>query len=158
MIDVELKISKASVYDEVAKTTSYEGAKVKGDDSAYARIFTTDEDRLMLERFWVEACNAATELFKNFIVEVSEQEVGSSVDLSKDYDVKLEMSNRYDATLTGSMQASLFSYFVASVTGKWNKFTHQETVTGYEADAQTALEDVKSKLYYRKRPVRIVPA
>ena len=45
-----LKIKKEDVYNEVAKTTSYTGAKME-DDAAYERIFTTAEDKTMLERF-----------------------------------------------------------------------------------------------------------
>ena len=68
MKTIELTVNKANVYDEVAKTTSYTGQKMQGDATAYDRIFTTDDDRMMLERFWVEACNGATEQFKPFLL------------------------------------------------------------------------------------------
>jgi hypothetical protein len=52
MIDIILTVNKEKVYEEVAKTTSYTGAKMD-DELAYDRIFTTDEDKSMLERFLV---------------------------------------------------------------------------------------------------------
>ena len=96
MKNIELKINKARVYDEVAKTTSYTGVKMQGDESAYDRIFTTDADREMLERFWVEACNGATEQFKPFLVSVTDQPMSHGVELDKDYEVKLELSSSFD--------------------------------------------------------------
>ena len=50
MTDIALTVNKESVYEEVAQTTSYTGAKMN-DELAYNRIFTTDEDKSMLERF-----------------------------------------------------------------------------------------------------------
>lgn len=55
-MDVILTIKKAVVYDEVAKLTGYVGAKtIEDSGKAYDRVFTTDDDRLMLERFWRES-------------------------------------------------------------------------------------------------------
>lgn len=158
MIKVTLTVSKQRVYDEVAKTTSYTGAKMQGDDSAYDRIFTTDSDRSMLERFWTEACNAATEQFKKFIVEVSDNSEGSMIDLSRDYVVKLELSSSYDDNLTESVQASLFSFFVSVIVSKWYKFTNKDETDSYAADAVGMMNDVMGKVFYRKKPKRVVPS
>ena len=112
MISITLTINKANVYDEVAKTTSYEGKKMEEDKNAYERIFIIEEDRTMLERFWNEACNTATETFKRFIVSVIEQTDSTTMDVTKNYVAKLEVSSSYDVNLTNSIQASLFSFFV----------------------------------------------
>ena len=45
MTDIVLTVNKESVYEEVAQTTSYTGAKMD-DELAYNRIFTTDEDKV----------------------------------------------------------------------------------------------------------------
>ena len=158
MKNIELKINKARVYDEVAKTTSYTGAKMQGDKSAYDRIFTTDADREMLERFWVEACNGATEQFKPFLVSVTDQPMSHGVELEKDYVVELELSNNFDESLTGSIETSLFSYFVALIVSKWYKFANKDESESYGGDAAGAIDDVMKKIYYRKKPKRIVPA
>lgn len=154
MNNITLKVNKANVYDEVAKTTSYTGAKMKDDADAYERIFTTDEDRMMLERFWVEACNGATEEFKQFIVSVSDQPESHGVELEKDYEVELELSTMFDTRLKGSMETSLFSYFVNAIVAKWFKFTNRSEAETYGADATTAMMDVKSKMFFRKKPTR----
>lgn len=158
MIDVTLTVNKAQVYDEVAKTTSYTGTKMQGDESAYDRIFTTDDDRMMLERFWVEACNAATEQFKHFLVSVNAQDEGQRVDLENNYEVQLELSSSYDTNLTGSMQTSLFSFFVSFIVSKWYKFTNKGEADSYGQDAAAMMDDVVRKMYYKKKPVRVVPS
>lgn len=157
MIYIDLKIIKSKVYDEVAKTSSYTGAKMQGDESAYERIFTTDDDRMMLERFWVEACNGATEQFKPFIVSVTEQSISHGVELATNYDVKLELSNSFDSTLKSSIETSLFSYFVAYIVSKWYKFTNKQESESYATDAVGAMDDVMKKIYYRKKPKRVEP-
>lgn len=145
------------VYDEVAQTTSYTGAKMQGDVGAYERIFTTDDDRLMLERFWVEACNAATEQFKPFLVSVSEQSEGQRVDLEHNYEVQLELSSSFDTSLTGSIETSLFSFFVSFIISKWYKFCNKEEAESYGADSLAMMGDVMRKVYYKKKPVRVTP-
>lgn len=157
MNNITLTVNKQKVYDEVAKTTAYAGAKMTDDSGAYDRIFTTNADRMMLERFWVEACNVATEEFKPFIISVSEQSEGYEVDLTKNYSVELELSSRFDTNLKGSMETSLFSFFVATIVGKWCKFTDKGETDSYINDAQKAMMDIRSKMYYRKKPMRIIP-
>lgn len=157
MKEIELSVNKANVYTEVAKTTAYTGSKMQDDKEAYSRIFATDEDREMLERFWVEACNGATELLKQFIVTVSDQPMSHGVELDKNYVVRLELSSSYDESLNSSIETSLFSYFVAVIVAKWYHFCNKGDAESYEHDAQLALDDVRSKIYYRKKPRRVAP-
>ena len=159
MEQVTFKVVKANVYEEVAKTTSYTGAKMMaGDESAYSRIFTTDEDRLMLERFWTEAANAVVDIFKPFVLEVSDLTESHCCDLTKDFEATLELSGSYDTSLNNTVGSSLFSFFTSFIVGKWYKFTNKQEADGALADASVFLDDVKSKIYYRKRPRRIAPA
>lgn len=158
MQNISLKVTKADVYDEVAKTTSYAGAKMPDDENAYERIFTTDDDRMMLERFWVEACNGATERLKPFITSVTQQSVSHGVELDVNYEVGLELSNSFVADLKDSISTSLHSYFVGYIVAKWFKFTNKGESESYAADAAGAMDDVMKKVYYRKKPSRVVPA
>lgn len=145
---VQLTIEKSKVYEEVAKTTSYTGAKMVDDENAYTRIFTTDEDQEMLERFWDEACAGATDLLKPYV---------KAVDMTSDYDVTLEPSCRYDTNLTGSVQKSLFSYFVYLILSRWYKLTNKAEYESYAADAASMLEDVMHKIHHRTKPQRTTP-
>ena len=63
MIDIILTVNKEKRVYEGIKTTSYTGAKMD-DELAYDRIFTTDEDKSMLERFGAEVKNTIYSLKK----------------------------------------------------------------------------------------------
>lgn len=155
-----ISIHKNIVYDEVAKTTSYTGAKmIDSDTKAYLRIFTTDEDRLMLERFWCEACNVATDLLKPFLsgVEVPSNDGYHEISESNDYIMVLELPSNYSTAILPSMTNSLINFFVSSIIGKWYKFTNKEESETYLAEAAKMLEDVRRKLYHRSKPTRIKP-
>lgn len=140
------QITKNETFQEIAKTTSYAGAKMKGDVSAYDRIFTTDEDKEMLERFWNESKNTvANKLKKVFVAET---------DYNGIYTLELDLSNSFDENLIESMHRSLFSFFVLNITAKWYTLTNKEEVERYAATAASSLEDFLHKAFYKKKPVR----
>ena len=128
MIEVTLTIDKESVYEEVAQTTSYTGAKMD-DEDAYERIFTTDDDKSMLERFWNESKNTIANSLKRILL--NEQETDGT------YSLQLGLSSSFDEALTDSMRRSLFSFFVMNITAKWYTFTNKQEATGYASEAAT---------------------
>lgn len=154
MKNITFIVNKVAVYDEVAKTTSYVGAKMLGDESAYRRIFTTDADQLMLERFWNETCSAVTEHLKRFVVEVSNHPATNAVDITNDYNLTLKVSENFDNAIEDSINASLFSCFVASIASKWFKYTNRDEVVAYVTEGAGYLDDVMKKVCHRKRPIR----
>lgn len=161
MNNVTLTVEKDDVYNEVAKTTAYAGKKMVDDDKAYERIFTTKSDRSMLERFWDESCNVATDIFKPFISSVSSKVTITAEDNTKTeveaYSVQLLMSSAFDTTLTDSILSSLRSFFVASIVAKWFVITNKQEAEPYAKDAVAFMQDVKRKIYYRKKPTRTAP-
>ena len=145
MIEVTLTIDKESVYEEVAQTTSYSGAKMD-DEDAYERIFTTDDDKSMLERFWNESKNTIANSLKRILL--NEQETDGT------YSLQLGLSSSFDEALTESMQRSLFSFFVMNITAKWYTFTNKQEATGYASEAATYIEDIMRKAFFKKKPTR----
>lgn len=153
-----LSIKKANVYDEVAKLTGYVGAKsIEDTGKAYDRVFTTDDDRLILERFWREAIGAITDEVKKFIVTVSAPSNSQSVDITEVWEATLNMPSSFDDNLTGSINDSLLSYAVNSIASKWFAIANKEESDKYSAMAVVAGNETKSKLYYRKKPKRVIP-
>lgn len=71
-MEVTLDIYKDEVYTEVARTSSYTGSKMDDDTNAYERIFTTDEDKSQLERFWNESCVTFCEIMKRYLISESD--------------------------------------------------------------------------------------
>jgi hypothetical protein len=145
MKNITLIVNKEDVYEEIARTTSYTGAKME-DDSAYDLIFTTDEDKSMLERFWNESKNTVCNFLKKELIK--EEEVSGV------YELSLELSNSFDENLEESMQRSLFSFFVMNITSKWYTFTNKGEATGYATEAATYMEDVMRKALFKKKPTR----
>lgn len=144
MKDITITVVKKAVYEEVAKTTSYTGAKKEGDDGAYDRIFTTDEDQEMLERFWKEAASGATDTLKKWIRKVEEGD---------EYRLLLHVADGYDMSLTSSIETSMFSYFVNFIVGKWYLIVNAGESERYVTDAVGAMDDIMSKVLHRKRPM-----
>ena len=157
MIEERITIAKVAVYDEVAKTTSYTGVKKVNDAEAYLRIFTTDEDRLMLERFWSEACNVATDLMKPFLVESNSRSDSGygEVSTTDDYIVSLSLPSSFSVAVMPSLRNSLLNFFVSAIVGKWYKFTNKDESEVYLQEAQKMYDDVRRKLYYRSKPTRV---
>lgn len=146
MAEYTITIDKNSVYDEVAKTTSYTGTKKKDDDTAYSRIFTTEYDRQMLERFWSESKNAACNSLKKFLV--SEQEGNDT------YTMTLDLSASFDDALTDSINRSMFSFFVMNITAKWFAISNKPETAEYATYASANMDDVMRKAFYKKKPER----
>lgn len=148
MKKIVLSLEKQSVYDEVGKTTSYAGAKKSDDAGAYERIFTTDEDQLMLNRFWDESKTIVADSLKK--VFFSENEFDGT------YRLELEVSSAFDDSLLDSMQCSLFSFFVMNIVSKWYAFANNKDVESSTTSAVSMLEDIRRKAFYKKKPERPV--
>ena len=144
-MEITLKVNKETVYDEVAKTTEYTGAKMD-DEHAYEVISTTDEDKAMLERFWNECKNMICNSLKKVLV--------SEVEAEGEYSLTLGLSTAFEESLTESMQRSLFSFFVMNITAKWYTFANKSEATGYATEAATYIEDIMRKAFFKKKPTR----
>ena len=140
-----LSVNKEDVYNEVAKTTSYTGAKMS-DKEAYERIFTTEEDKTMLERYWNESKNTICDSLKKFLTD--EQENGGT------YTLTLDLSVSFDESLLESMERSLFSFFVMNITAKWYTLANKQEATDYATGAATNVEDILRKAFFKKKPKR----
>ncbi|WP_289756310.1 hypothetical protein [Muribaculum intestinale] len=147
MTELTITINKEEVYDEVAQTTSYTGAKMEGgDEDTYDRIFTTEADRSQLERFWNESCVAVCETLKEFIQEERNEKEG--------FTLFLALSSAFEPSLECAMKKELFSFFVTNIVCKWYVFTNKQEASDFSVSAAGMLEGVKRKAYHRRKPRR----
>lgn len=144
---IELSTNKMAVYEEVAQTTAYTGKKKDGDEKAYERIFTTDEDRSQLQRFWGECRASLTEALKNYLL-------GEREDSDGGYWLRLELSSAFDPALQEGMAKDLFSYFVVGITGKWFDLANKAEAGEYAAGAASILEALRRKACHKRKPTR----
>ena len=146
MTNVSFSINKGDVLNEVAKTTAYSGAKMTGEEGAYERIFTTQSDREMLERFWAECQVAVCETLKKFLL--------SEDTTAEGWTMNLGLSQSFDSTLTKSINKELFSYFVMGIVAKWYVFTNKKEAGEYAESAARLLTGVHKKVLFKKKPTR----
>lgn len=153
-MDIQLIINKALVMDEVAKTSSYVGAKAADDGTIYEHTFTTDEDRVMLERFWLESCATATNMLKPILKTVKAQPMSKGDSLDNNYQATLAMPSNWDQKLQDSVTGALFSFFANNIVAKWFIIASKDDAESYATTAAASLADAEAKLFYRKRPTR----
>lgn len=146
MTETIFTLNKNEIFEEVAKTTLYTGVKMDDDEKAYDRIFTTDEDKIILNRFWEESKNTVCDFLKRILSSENEED-----DILT---IKLELSAAFDTSLESSMRSSLISFFVMNITSKWFNLTNKQESAGCAAEAATYLEDVKRKALFKKKPTR----
>lgn len=156
---IKLKANKLEVYNEVAKTTAYVGSKqMTADEHAYERMFTTDEDRLMLERYFAEACKeVVNSLPTSYIVEVSDYNTGTGIDLNSDFLLTLEVPETFPDNLTASVEASLFFYLTTYITSQWFALQKSDMAIIYKEKSDVFKKDISVMLHRRTRPVRRKP-
>lgn len=143
-MEITICVNKNEVYEEVAQTTSYTGAKMGEED--YQRIFTTKEDQSQLNRFWDESCVDVCEVLKKFL---------SSEEATADgHTFVFAMSQSFDTSLTKVISKELFSFFVMNITAKWYVFTNKKEAPEYTVNAATLLEGVHRKACYKRKPQR----
>lgn len=145
MNEKTLTTDKNDVYEEVAKTTSYAGAKMD-DATAYDKIFTTDADKEMLERFWQESKNTVCNVLKKQLVK--EEETDGT------YRLTLGLSAAFEDCLLPGMERSLRSFFVENIISKWFIFANKGEASVHAASAATHIEDIKRKALFKQRPTR----
>ena len=148
MADSIITIKRSDVYEEVAKTTAYIGAKNKLEDgkSAFDQVFVTDADLTMIERFFNESLDALRNVLKRFI------SGGSGVDGTITW--QLEMPSRFDDNLLSSINSSANSFLVNSIIVKWCEITANDKVKEYADNAAALLLDIKEKAFFKKKPTR----
>jgi hypothetical protein len=145
-MEITLSVSKSAVFNEVAQTTSYTGAKMDDDANAYERISTVDEDQHELQRFWDES---RAEIAQTFIRMLSSEGMDGDT-----YNLVLNVSVSFDEALLPGMQLGLFSYFVQNITAKWYVFTNKKEAGDFADRGSTILDEVKEKAFFKKKPVR----
>lgn len=145
-MEITLSVDQQEVLQEVARTTSYTGAKMNDDANAYERISTVDEDQGELQRFWDESRAEVAQTFIRMLV--SESMEGDI------YALKLNVSASFDEALLPSMQLGLFSYFVQSIAAKWYVFTNKKESGAFADVGKGILDEVREKAFYKKKPTR----
>ena len=144
MTEIRIRIERGRVWEEVAKTTEWDGVK-GGDVTRREKVATQVADQQMLERFWDETCSVVSGALKQFLSGESRGEC---------YTATLEMSSAFDRTLIPAIRQGVFSFFVESVISRWLLFSDKAEGEQYALKAAATLEDVLQKVYHKRKPTR----
>lgn len=156
MKTIEISVNKMAVYDEVAKITSYEAIKNATDDmaAAYNRIFTKDDDRLLLERFFADAANYSTAAIRRYVSQKNDVSFSGYVDLTKNFVVSLKVEENFgEIAFLSNMFLSLFINYIVA---EWYKISNADRAAIYIADTEYCAKEILRLLCYRSQPIRIV--
>ena len=153
MITLNITISKSRAFDEVQKSSGYVGKKSVSDKDpgAYERIAAVDAEREQLDRYWMEACTAATTAVSHWLSEATDQQLGHHYDPSRDYHVVLSMPSNWNDKLAHAVKEALMSYLVNMILIRWLMLAGSPDKAA-AADAASALMLLDAYLLDRKRP------
>lgn len=148
MKTIIIKITKTDVFNDVAKTASYTGAKMVGDDDAYERISITDQNMELFNSYWNVAVSLLCDNLKEMINSISSDNNGLTLSLN--------VSNSFDISFVKSITNSTKAFFVEIILGKWFEITNKQEFQARYNSGVEMLTDALRKLYYRKAPTRPV--
>lgn len=115
MKEITVFIDRENVFNEVAKTTSYEG--VKNDDNSdgkmYDKSFTVDADREMLERYWAETCTDISIILQRFM------SVSCDGNCDEGFSARLTMDRSFDENMIPSINTTLTSLMIEKILERW---------------------------------------
>ncbi|MCH5234476.1 MAG: hypothetical protein J1E16_04220 [Muribaculaceae bacterium] len=158
--EIEIKVWKDEVREEVGKSTEYTGAKgIYEDKDAHDKYYAQEADLETLDRFWEEAILTFNERVKNMLLESETIQIqtGGSLELGKvemreAFKAILEVSLSFDIGLVGSIEKTMKSYFISYIIGAWFKLAKKDESEEYFGVAEEALTNVERMLYSRMRP------
>ena len=159
MRQITIDIEKAYVLDEVAKLSSYAGAKlIEADPGAVDRIMATDADLETMDRFWDETISALEERLKDHLVKSefvyggTDTADGTTTQEADTQRMTLSVGTRMSGAIEDSLRKSIQGYCISSMAEMWYALANKD---GVEEQLQKLNEKLKSSLYTiysRKRP------
>jgi hypothetical protein len=142
-MEIQLTVKRSEVLHRVARMTNYTGAKREGDENAYDRISTVDEDDDELKLFWDEMRGELVNILAGKIVSEGLR------DNNDTYDLVLSVYDGFNTALIAGMTINLFYYFVYGILAKWYIYTNEQSVDDYAAMSAVQIDELSSYLVQR---------
>ena len=142
-MEIQLTVKRSEVLHRVARMTNYTGAKREGDENAYDRISTVDEDDDELKLFWDEMRGELVNILAGKIVSEGLRDDNDT------YDLVLSVYDGFNTALIAGMTINLFYYFVYGILAKWYIYTNEQSVDDYAAMSAVQIDELSSYLVQR---------
>jgi hypothetical protein len=146
---VSISVNQEYVYAEVNTATAYLATKNNSEKIEYDRIATVKSDTDLLDRYYKEAIGILNTVMREFIYKISTSDTS--------YELILSMAASYDPMLNTALQTAVNSFVISYILSKWLVVVDKKEATNAEHEAAEHLTDIRAKIYYRKKPVRVSP-
>lgn len=137
-----ITIKYENVLYELSRTAAYAG--MKRDD--YERVAVADADSQLLRQYCREACGCMVRSLKAMVATVA--------DTDDAFVVTLRTSASFDTALEPTIAGALQSYVALSALTRWLSLSGSDSSRDFSAVAATMLDDARSQLAQRRKPVR----
>lgn len=147
---ITFSVDKENVYNEVAKISSYVGAKSKEDEHLYNRVAITDSDKDLLNRYWDDCCGKVAAELQIIIGDIIDASSDSFSFTLKDW-LDVNSNERLRAKI---LRKDLHSCFINFILYKWFELTNKEKTEYYFAYYNDFMKNVKRILVFKYPPRR----
>lgn len=137
-----INIRYENVLYELGRTAAYAG--VKRDD--YERLAVAEADSELLRQYCREACGGMVRSLKSM--------VDSMTDTDDAFVLTLRTSASFDTALVPAITGSLQSYVALTALTRWLSLSGSDPGRDFSALAAKMLDDARSQLMQRRKPVR----
>jgi hypothetical protein len=136
-------IGKNLVYEEVAKITAYIGAKTN-DGEAFEVVATVEENKEILDTFFLEAQNLFRMLIRKYYTNEREMKLGNTITIL----FELEQPKGIKENLIPAFNEIVFLFFVRYIVWKWLLLLGQlELSEIYHSQFDEASNTIKSMMF-----------
>lgn len=145
-----IKIDKDSIFEQIAKKTSYIGSKMK-DEDAYDNIFTTDEDKEFFEEHFELAHAECVEMLFPYAM----KEITDSEETQNDgYSIVITVSKEMSQTTVSLVERQINEYIVSRLIAEWMMVCNIDSHSYWLERYTSIRKQINRTLLSRMKPLR----
>ena len=145
-----IKIDKDSIFEQIAKKTSYIGSKMK-DEDAYDNIFTTDEDKEFFEEHFELAHAECVEMLFPY----AKKEITDSEEVQDDgYSIVITVPKEMSQTTVSLVERQINEYIVSRLIAEWMMVCNIDSHSYWLERYTSIRKQINRTLLSRMKPLR----
>ena len=145
-----IRIDKDSIFEQIAKKTSYIGSKMK-DEDAYDNIFTTDEDKEFFEEHFELAHAECVEMLFPYAM----KEITDSEEVQDDgYSIVITVPKEMSQTTVSLVERQINEYIVSRLIAEWMMVCNIDSHSYWLERYTSIRKQINRTLLSRMKPLR----
>jgi hypothetical protein len=146
---MEIKISKAEIFDEVEKRSALEGSVLP---ERFEGVWSSSDEGHFLDSFWKEGYTAVIQLLKRYIKNDTINYALNVYEKDEEMTIEAEMPERFNSLLEGSVVTDIKMMIACNVLHGWLEIKAPDAAAKYQEESKGYAEDLRVKLLYRSDP------